>query len=265
MAAQPLRQSHRREPSRWPSGSNILRRMSRLRIVVVRSQGQLVAALPLLGRGPRPIQVGVLPGNCWSSAGALLVDPTAEPACGSWIAWSAVCDSLAWPLLRLDAACRQSLAWQQFAFALERAGMAALTRPRCRVDQIDVVGDWSVLSGRSQPQSSTADPPPDRRVGTDAQLCVLDRLAPDEVAARLRQGFEIEDQGWKGRAGTSVLKNPPMFDFYLRQARHFAATGELRLVFLEYRGRPIAFEYGWQGKGTYFPLKIAYDESVSPA
>ncbi len=58
-----------------------------------------------------------------------------------------------------------------------------------------------------------------------------------------------------------MLKNPSVLDFYLRQARHFAGTGELRLVFLEHQGRMIAFEYGWQGKGVYSPLKVAYDEA----
>jgi len=229
--------------------------------VVVHNQGELVAALPLLGRGPRPLRIGVLPGNCWSSAGTLLVDATADPQPALDCLVRGL-QRLGWPLLRLDAVLPENLAWRNFGCALERARIAALTRPRCRVDQIDVGGDWSsYLAGRTynhrrQIRRLTT------RAGTDARLCVFDRLPPDELPAWLQCGFAIEDDGWKGRAGTSVLKNPPMFDFYLRQARHFAATGELRLVFLEYRDRPIAFEYGWQGKGTYFPLKVAYDETV---
>jgi hypothetical protein len=139
--------------------------------------------------------------------------------------------------------------------------MVALTRPRCHVDQIDVIGDWSAYlasrsySHRRQMRRLIA------RAGSDTKLLVFDRLAAEELTSRLRQGFAIEDQGWKGRAGTSVLKNPPMFDFYVRQAQHFAQTGELRLVFLEHRGQAIAFEYGWQGKGTYSALKVAYDET----
>ncbi len=35
----------------------------------------------------------------------------------------------------------------------------------------------------------------------------------------------------------------------------------MRLAFLEYRGQAIAFEYGWQAKGVYSPLKVAYDEA----
>ena len=230
-----------------------------LRIVVVRSGGALVAALPLLGRRPRPVRVGVLPVNSWSSAGTLLVDATAEHTILDCLVRGL--RRLAWPLLRLDAALPENLAWQNLGVAFQRAGIVALSRPRGRVDQIDVGGDWpSYLAGRSYNQRRQI-----RRlvarVGTNAKLLVLDRLAPDELTRWLRQGFEIEDQGWKGRAGTSVLKNPPVFDFYLRQAGHLADAGQLRLVFLEHRGRPIAFEYGWQGKGVYSPLKVAYDET----
>ncbi len=232
-----------------------------LRIVVVRRHGEPLAALPLLGRGPRPLRVGFVPGNDWSSAGALLVDSAEEQ--------QAVLDCLvrglrrfAWPLLRLDAALPENPGWRNFGVALQRSGIVALTRPRCRVDQIDVGGDWSsYLAGRTYNQRRQI-----RRLvaraGADTKLLVLEQFAPDELTRWLRQGFAIEDQGWKGRAGTSVLKNPSIFDFYLRQARHFAETGALRLVFLEHQGRSIAFEYGWQAKGVYSPLKVAYDETV---
>ncbi|HEY1786489.1 MAG TPA: GNAT family N-acetyltransferase [Pirellulales bacterium] len=232
-----------------------------LAAVVVRSGSRLVATLPLLGRGPRPLRVGTMPGNCWSSSGTLLVDATVEqqPALDCLVRGLR---ALGWPLLRLDAVLSANLAWQNFGLALQRADVAALIRPRCRVDQIDVRGDWSTYrAGRSynhrrQIRRMTT------RVGDDAKLLVFDRLPSDELEGWLRRGFALEDQGWKGRAGTSVLKNPSLFKFYLRQARHFAATGELRLVFLEYCDRTIAFEYGWQGKGNYFPLKVAYDETA---
>ena len=232
-----------------------------LAVAVVRCQGKLLAALPLLGRGPRPMRIGVMPGNCWSSSGTLLVDSTIDPHDALDCLVRGLRD-LGWSLLRLDAVLPANIAWKSFALALERARIVALTRPRCRVDQLTLAGDWSsYLAGRSynhrrQIRRLTA------RAGTAAKLYVFTSLAADELEAWLRRGFEIEDQGWKGRAGTSVLKNPPLFEFYLRQATHFSATGELRLVFLEYRDRPIAFEYGWQAKGTYFPLKVAYDETA---
>jgi hypothetical protein len=50
-----------------------------------------------------------------------------------------------------------------------------------------------------------------------------------------------------------------MFEFFLRQARQLAAWGSLRLAFLEHRGRPIAFEYGWLAKGVYYSYKVGYD------
>ncbi|HTU27226.1 MAG TPA: GNAT family N-acetyltransferase [Pirellulales bacterium] len=234
---------------------------ARLGTVVVHGGGQAVAALPLLAERSWTCEVGQMPGNCWSSGGALLLDFSADPR----PALDALVDGLrrlGWPLLRLDAVMPTTLAWQGFGAALSRAGIRPITRPRCRVDQIEVSGDWpSYLAGRGYNLRRQIRRLISRTNG-EATLRIFDRLSPDELATWLRRGFAVEDQGWKGRAGSSVLRNPAIFEFYLRQAEHFGAANEMRLVFLEYHGRPIAFEYGWQGKGTYFPLKVGYDEAV---
>ncbi len=137
------------------------------------------------------------------------------------------------------------------------------------VDQVELDGDWpAYFAERSRNlrrhlrrvQSKTA-------AAGRLELQVLERLSPAAVARWLRTGLEIEDRGWKGAAGTSVLKTPGMFEFYLEQARRAASWGQLRLVFLELDGVPIAFEYGWLAKGVYFSPKVAYDEqyaAISP-
>ncbi len=214
-----------------------------------------------MGRGPKLLRVGGLPGNAWSSAGTLLVDPKAGQAALDHL--TAGLQQLGWPLLLLGAVLPESSAWQDFRAALDRAGMPSVVRPRFRADTIALDTTWEAyLTGRSHNHRRQM-----RRLisraADDMQLRVLDRLAPGDVEYWLRHGFAIEDSGWKGRAGSSVLKNPGTIDFYLRQARHLAETGELRLVFLEHQGRPIAFEYGWQAKGVYFSLKIGYDEAFA--
>jgi CelD/BcsL family acetyltransferase involved in cellulose biosynthesis len=83
---------------------------------------------------------------------------------------------------------------------------------------------------------------------------------PSELERLLRLGFEIEDRSWKGEEGSSVLKQPGLFDFTLRQARHYAERGELRLVFLKLAGEPIAFTFQCRSKGTQFCEKLGYDQ-----
>lgn len=79
----------------------------------------------------------------------------------------------------------------------------------------------------------------------------------------MRRGLEIEDLGWKGSAGSSVLKTPGMEAFFLRQAEMLAAEGQLELAFLESAGRPIAFIYGQTAKGVFHSAKIGYDPSYA--
>jgi CelD/BcsL family acetyltransferase involved in cellulose biosynthesis len=93
------------------------------------------------------------------------------------------------------------------------------------------------------------------------ELRLLDGLHPDEVGGALRRAFVLEDSGWKGNAGTSVLHNDGILQFYQRQAEYFAQCGILRLAFLECGDRAIAFELGWLGKGVYHSFKVAYDET----
>ncbi len=64
----------------------------------------------------------------------------------------------------------------------------------------------------------------------------------NEIEELLATGFAIEDRSWKGAAGTSVLKNPHVYQFYLDQAKQLARDGQLELVFLNFQGQPIAFE-----------------------
>jgi hypothetical protein len=82
---------------------------------------------------------------------------------------------------------------------------------------------------------------------------------PDDLDFLLRGIFGVEDAGWKGLAGSSVLRNPGMFDFFSRQGRQLAASGQLAISQLTLDGQPIAFEYAYAAKGIYSPLKVGYD------
>jgi len=81
----------------------------------------------------------------------------------------------------------------------------------------------------------------------------------NQVAGLLREGFEVEDRSWKGAHGTSVLRTPGLFDFYVKQGELLAQRGEVELSYLMHYDRAIAFEYGYHGPRTYFSPKIGYD------
>ncbi len=237
---------------------------SRSAMIVVRDGARPVAALPLTVGGPAGFSVGRLPGNAWTTAGELLLDSGCDMA--------AACDQLVrglvdlrLPLIVFDGAATDRPSWRQFAAALVRQGIQPVVRPRFFVERLQLAADWQTfLAGRSRGLRRQI-----RRVRGRAEaagtlrLQVLAGLSTAAVAKWLRIGLEIEDRGWKGRAASSVLKSPGMFDFYLEQARRAALWGQLRLVFLELDGVPIAFEYGWLSKGVYFSPKVAYDEAYA--
>ncbi len=165
-----------------------------VRIVVVRERDSLLAALPLVGHGPGGFRAGMLPSNCWTSAGTLLVDPVPKV--------DAVLDCLVrglravgWPLLRLDAVLPEAPAWREFGRALKRAGMPSLTRPRGSVDTIDVDCDWNkYLMFRSYNQKRQIRRMV-ARVGRQAHLRIVEEAGPDDLPRWLQQGFSIEDSG----------------------------------------------------------------------
>ncbi|HWC91385.1 MAG TPA: GNAT family N-acetyltransferase, partial [Pirellulales bacterium] len=167
------------------------------------------------------------------------------------------------PLVWFDGTLTGSAAWQHFAAALERHAMPTLVRDRFRVEQVELAETWpGYLATRSRNHRRQLRRGRIKAAAAGAlELRVLDRLADADVETWLRRGFALEDAGWKGAAGTSVLKSPGVFEYYLRQARQLARWGQLQLVFLELDGRPIAFEYGWLGQGCYFSPKVAYDEA----
>jgi CelD/BcsL family acetyltransferase involved in cellulose biosynthesis len=87
--------------------------------------------------------------------------------------------------------------------------------------------------------------------------------ATDKVNRLLRRGFEVEDSSWKGEAGSSVLSNPGMFDFFAHQAQQLATWGQLAVSLLTINGEAIALEYALAAKGVYAPVKVGYDPRFS--
>ena len=231
------------------------------RAVLVEHEGRLLAALPLVGDSLGGVcKVGTLPNNDWTVSGELLLDPTVDTQRVIDLLVAGL-QELPWPLLCLRLTRTDRGAWQALAAACARARLRTFSHAQHEVGVIDLPADFAAYeaswSGNHRRHMGKAQ----RRLERDggAELHVYSSLAPDEVEPLLTAGFQIEDRGWKGSEGTSVLATPGMFEFYLRQAQQLAAWGHLQLVMLVHRDRPIAFEYGWRAKGNYFTPKVAFD------
>jgi CelD/BcsL family acetyltransferase involved in cellulose biosynthesis len=233
---------------------------ARLRALVVRRGEVMVAALPLVGRrvgGVLP--VGGTTVNYWSPNGELLLDPTGDTEAILDLLIDGI-EQLQWPLLWIEMAPAASSHWTAMIGALRRRGLAVDVHPRWRVGLVNTEGDFDeYLASRSKNLRRSLGKDRRRLEQGGAARFRFDAPTVDQVEARLREVFELEDRGWKGEAGGSVLRAPGMFEFYARQARRLAAWGDLSVAVLEHRGVPIAFDVGWLGKEVYHSYKVGYD------
>jgi 8-oxo-dGTP pyrophosphatase MutT (NUDIX family)/CelD/BcsL family acetyltransferase involved in cellulose biosynthesis len=231
------------------------------RAVLVEADGRLIAALPLYARWRRRTAVWRLPGNFWSPAGDLLLDPQGDPdeALDCLIEALAKYPSL---LFKFDAVVIDSPRWKSFLSALDRRKLAHASAERFKIPRVAIQGTWNDYldsrSGNHRRHIRKALARARRR--GELELEIHNPTRHDELVSLLREAFQIEDRCWKGKAGTSVLKTPGMFDFMVNQAELLADWGQLEILLLKLSGEPIAFEYGWTGKETYFSPKIGYDE-----
>jgi hypothetical protein len=91
----------------------------------------------------------------------------------------------------------------------------------------------------------------------------LNRQVPgstDEADPWLQRALRIEDSGWKGHQGTSMLRSPGIADYLRRLVGILAPRREIEFAFLELNGEPIAFEILLHAKGVLHSYKVGYDE-----
>jgi len=133
--------------------------------------------------------------------------------------------------------------------------------PRGQIGWIDIPTDWPSYvqswskNHRSKMQRSL------RRLLTlgEVRFHVASQLHPSEVIGLLEDCFAVEDMGWKGTEGTSVLRSPGKREFYLCQAEQLAALGQFLIAHVTLNGRMIAFDFGGLANGVYHSRKVGYD------
>ncbi len=235
-----------------------------VRILMVEENGALLAALPLVEERWGPLRIGRLPGGDLCSVGDLLVDRDWQHNDAGPLAMLVKAVArLGWPMVRYDAVLPRTQRWQAFLSAAEKGDLHYLARHRGVTGVIAVRGTWQAyFAGRSRNHRRQMRVVHKRasEAGT-LELRMLANPPIDQIESLLRRGFEVEDRGWKGVGGSSTLREPGAYRFFVEQAKLLAVSGHLLLTFLELSNRSIAFEYGWLSKGVYHSLKVGFDEA----
>ena len=227
----------------------------------VEEDGRWLAALPLISRrlaGVLP--VGTLPCNPWSPCGELLLDPSANTA-PALDAILAAAGDVSWQWLWLNDTVLHSSRWRAFVHACDRADAASATHERYQVARIEIGQDWDSFLKNLSRAHRQATSKAVRRLNDEGNVRfeMQSHLDPNDVRPWLEKVFEVEDRSWKGMGGSSVLRSPGMFEFFLAQAQQLAEWGQLEIATLELEGHLLATLYGFSAKGVYYAHKIGYD------
>jgi CelD/BcsL family acetyltransferase involved in cellulose biosynthesis len=81
-------------------------------------------------------------------------------------------------------------------------------------------------------------------------------------AAAVERFLALEDAGWKGRAGTSLI-SAGADGFFRQVCANFAATGRLQLLALDAGGRTVAMKCNLVAGDGLFCFKIAHDPALA--
>ncbi len=93
--------------------------------------------------------------------------------------------------------------------------------------------------------------------GGDVQTRILEGEQADRAAAE--RHLHLEDAGWKGEAGSSMLASHAQRDFFLEMAQRLQATGELVFVELLCDGKVIASTSNLLSGGVLSGFKTGWD------
>ncbi len=94
--------------------------------------------------------------------------------------------------------------------------------------------------------------------------CTFDNLTDwQDILKMFDQILAVEASGWKGKAGTSIVQNLAIREFYTRLCEELARSGRLRVFLLRKDERILAFQLCTLYGGTLSCLKIGYLEEYA--
>lgn len=230
--------------------------------VVIEECDQLVAAMPLVAqRWGKMIPAGGLPKNEWSGAGDLLVDPQADVG-GALRLIASTLHKLSWPIYRFSQVRCESPRWRQFIELLDETGLCAESRPNFEVKFVDVPNHWDSYRQSWSKDHRQRVSRMFRRLREQGAVRFRHCIPKDRVEAEplLLRAFCVEDRGWKGRAGTSLLRTRGIADYVLRMSELLTPQRELEIALLELNGEVISCQILWNSKGILHGYKGSYDE-----
>lgn len=102
-----------------------------------------------------------------------------------------------------------------------------------------------------------------RRLAEQGSLDAEPATEPAEIEAAFAAFVELEDRGWKGRAGTSLARRPDALAFATAAVAALARSQRVSIERIRLDGRLVAAVVCLVDDGAVWPWKTAYDEDLS--
>jgi CelD/BcsL family acetyltransferase involved in cellulose biosynthesis len=226
------------------------------------AEGGLVAALPLLETRVRMFGLSVRllasPTNEHSGRFDLLaVHP--EQAAGALVAHLGARGG--WDVLRLSDVA-QGAAALHLVHAAEAAGLQVGVAPGPRSPYLSLPSSVEAFE-RDRSKNVRSSLRRRRRRLLEQGPVTLERVCTADAGLprRLMEAFQLEANGWKGRAGTAILQDGRTHGFYAGLALQAADRGQLWLSILRSKEQAIAFDLGLKDGARYLSFKHGYAEA----
>jgi CelD/BcsL family acetyltransferase involved in cellulose biosynthesis len=236
-----------------------------MHVLVARSGGQVCAIAPLMltRRSTYGVRLRRLEFiyNSHTPRCDFIVDREAPGACEAL--WQQAVSDTEWRVLVLQQLPAESQTPKKIESLASAAGYRTGRWDGSRSPYIRVRGDWEGFwAGLGRKHRSNMRNRFRRlaAIGALEARCVS---SEDELGEALREGLRIESLAWKGQAGTAVLSNPRVSEFYRRIAAGFSRQGWLRLHFLCADNFRIAFDYSIVHRNRHYVLKTGYDPAFA--
>jgi len=241
------------------SSAEALHRSDRLQVVAIREDGALVGVAPLVVEsGPSGAHLTIL-------GASRLYEP------GGWLSASdRALDTLIDAVLRLGRPIllhRVSVASALCAKLSQISRHKAVTVVRSSASSLAVRTDGARADHRRGLSSTITGNLP--RVRRKAERTIgpvtITRVnpKPEEVDAIVDSLAAVEDSGWKGERGSSLIRQPDLQNFFRRYSRRAAVRGRLCATTLTFGDTVAAVELAIQACRRHWQLKIAYLDRLS--
>ena len=225
-----------------------------LALDVVRRDGELLGALPIVVRRRAGLRVAGFPGGPCAVLSDLLLAPGADASVARRLTESlaARCDVV--DLHGLPAGSRIAAALRSELTLIERIEAPVL----------ELAGGWdAVYRAKTNSKKRNQHQRRRRQLGELGKLTVTVSRSLDELEPALEEAFRLHAQRWEGRPDGSDFATPAGIRFHRAALRRLAAIDVPRIVTLRLNGRAIAFHYWFALEGRMYVHRLAFDPALA--